>query len=174
MAAVPDQIVLKRHRDLEGRARHPPIRRAILGILVVFLALAVANVFGQHPATSRASTPAATLSVYSPTRVRGGLLYTTRFHVTAKTDLRKVQLVLSPGWFEGMQVNSTVPQPVSEGSDDGDVVFDLGHLGPGKSSIVWVQFQVNPTNVGHRRQDVLLTDGKKTLLRIHRTVTVFP
>ena len=57
MAAVPDQIVLKRHRDLEGRARHPPIRRAILGILVVFLALAVANVFGQHPATSRASTP---------------------------------------------------------------------------------------------------------------------
>jgi hypothetical protein len=174
MADIPDRIVLKRHRDLDGRSSHPWVRRGVLTLLLVILALALANLFGQRPSTSRAETAAATLSVYSPTRVRSGLLYTTRFHVTAKTNLRKVQLVLSPGWFEGMQVNSTVPQPVSEGSDDGDAVFDLGHLAAGRSSIVWVQFQVNPTNVGHRRQDVLLTDGKHTLLRIHRTITVFP
>lgn len=174
MADIPQGIVLKRHRDLDGRSRHPAFRRAALALITALALVALANVFGQRPSTSRAATSAAILSVYSPSRVRGGLLYTTRFHVTARTDLRKVQLVLSPGWFEGMQVNSTVPQPVSEGSDNGDVVFDLGHLGPGKSSIVWVQFQVNPTNVGRRTQDVLLTDGKHTLLRIHRTLTVFP
>jgi hypothetical protein len=170
----PDLIVLTRHRDLVGRRWHPAVRRGLLALVFALLVLALLNVFGQRPATSRAATRAAVLSVYSPSTVRGGLLYTARFHVTARTDLPKVQLVLAPGWFEGMQVNSTVPQPISEGSDNGQVVFDLGHLGPGKSSIVWVQFQVNPTNVGHRSQDVLLTDGKHELLHIDRTITVFP
>lgn len=174
MADIPDRIVLKRHRDLVGRARHPAIRRAVIALLVAFLAVALADVFGQRLDTSRAATPAASLSVESPARARGGLLYTSRFRVTAKTDLRKVQLVLSPGWFEGMQVNSIVPQPVSEGSHDGAVVFDLGHLGPGRSSIVWVQFQVDPTTVTRRNQDVTLTDGKRELLHIHRTITVYP
>ena len=174
MADQPDLIVLNRHRDLVGREADPWIRRAILGVILVIAALGLANVFGQVPLTSRAATPAAIVSVYSPSHVRGGLLYTSRFHVTAQTELRKAQLVLSPGWFEGMQVNSMVPQPVSSGSHDGSVVLDLGHLAKGASYILWIQFQVNPTNVGRRSQDVELTDGSHVLMRIHRTITVFP
>lgn len=174
MAEKPDTIVLKRHRDLVGREWHPWIRRGILSVILAIAALALANVFGQVPLTSRAATPAAIVSVYSPSRVRGGLLFTSRFHVTAQTNLPKVQLVLSSGWFEGMQVNSMVPQPVSFGSHNGSVVLDLGHLAKGASYILWIQFQVNPTNVGRRSQDVELTDGSHVLMRIHRTVTVFP
>ena len=174
VADKPDGIVLKRHRDLVGRERHPPARRALLVLVLVLPVAALFNLFGQRPSTSRAATPAAVLSVYAPSRVRGGLLYTARFHVTAKTNLPKAQLVFAPGWFEGMQINSTVPQPVSQGSANGDVVFDLGHIPAGKSSIVWVQFQVNPTNVGHRSQRIALYDGKRRLLAINRTITVFP
>jgi hypothetical protein len=174
MAAQPDLIVLKRDRDLVGRESDPWVRRVILGVLLVIACLALANVFGQVPLTSRAATSAAIISVYSPSHVRGGLLYTSRFHVTALTNLPKVQLVLSPGWFEGMQVNSMVPQPVSSGSHNGSAVLDLGHLAKGASYILWIQFQVNPTNVGRRSQDVELTDGSHVLMRIHRTITVFP
>jgi len=171
---IPDGIVLKRHRDLAARGRDPWLRRLLLGLVAVLCVVALANVFGQRPATSRAATAAAILSVYSPDRVRGGLLYTARFHVTAKTNLRKAILVLDSGWFEGMQVNSVIPQPVDEGSRNGNVVFDLGHLAAGKSSIVWVQLQVNPTNVGHRSQNVELYDGPNRLFTIHRTITIFP
>ena len=174
VADKPDTIILKRHRDLVGREWHPWVRRVILGLIFVIAAVALANVFGQVPLTSRAATPAAIVSVYSPSHVRGGLLYTSRFHVTALTNLRKAQLVLSPGWFEGMQVNSMVPQPVSSGSHNGSAVLDLGHLAKGASYILWIQFQVNPTNVGRRSQDVDLTDGAHTLIHIHRTITVFP
>jgi hypothetical protein len=174
VADKPDTIVLKRHRDLEGREWHPLIRRVILGVILAIAAVGLANAFGQVPSTSRAATPAAIVSVYSPSHLRGGLLFTSRFHVTAQTNLRKAQLVLSSGWFEGMQVNSMVPQPVSFGSHNGSVVLDLGHLAKGASYILWIQFQVNPTNVGRRSQDVELTDGAHVLMRIHRTVTVFP
>ena len=174
VADKPDLIVLKRHRDLEGRKWHPWIRRVVLSVILAIAAVGLANVFGQVPLTSRAATPAAIVSVYSPSHVRGGLLFTSRFHVTALTNLRKVQLVLSPGWFEGMQVNSMVPQPVSSGSHNGSAILDLGHLAKGASYILWIQFQVNPTNVGRRSQDVELTDGSRVLMRIHRTVTVFP
>jgi hypothetical protein len=37
-----------------------------------------------------------------------------------------------------------------------------------------MQFQVNPTNVGHRSAPVTLMDGDEELLEINRTITVFP
>jgi hypothetical protein len=174
MADKPDGIVLKRHRDLGGRDNHPAIRRTLLALVAALLVVGLLNIFGQVPSTSRAATPAAVLSVYSPTDVRGGLLYTSRFHVTARADLKKALLVLDSGWFEGMQVNSIVPQPIQDASRDGRVVFDLGHIAKGHSSILWIQFQVNPTNVGHRSQNVELDDGPDVISTIHRSITVYP
>jgi hypothetical protein len=170
----PDEIVLTRHRDLAGRKRHPWIRRGLLGLVLALAVVALFNVFGQRPSTSRASIAGATLSVYSPSRVRGGLLYTTRFHITAHSDIKDARLVLDPGWIEGMQVNSMNPQPINEGSRDGWLVLDLGHIPAGGSYIEFVEFQVDPTNVGHRSQAVELDDGQTKLLTVHRTITIFP
>ena len=174
MAAIPEGIVLRRHRDLEGRGWHIWVQRGLLALVATILILGLLNVFGQRPLTSRAENDQAILSVYSPSRVRGGLLYTARFHVTAKTDLKKVTLVLDPGWVEGMQINSINPQPVDEASRDGWIALDLGHIPAGHSVIYFVEFQVNPTNVGHRSQAVELDDQGKRLFVIHRTITIFP
>jgi hypothetical protein len=130
VADIPDRLVIVRDLELRGRLRHAWIRRAFLLAVAALPVVALANVFGQRPATSRAGSTDAVLSVYSPDRVRGGLLYTARFHVTARRDLRKALLVLDPGWVEGMQVNSVNPQPVDEGSRDGRIVLDLGHIAP--------------------------------------------
>jgi hypothetical protein len=176
MAEVPDGLVLKRHRDLEGMGRSGIwIRRACLALIAVVALLGLANVFGQRPSTATADVPAATMAVYAPTAIRGGDFMEARFHVTAKRDLKQAILKLDPGWAEGMSMNTVEPSPVAETSDDGRLSFDLGRIKAGHSFILFLQFQVNPTNVAwHRPQNVELDDGHHVLARIHRTITVFP
>jgi hypothetical protein len=174
VSAQPDSIVLKRDRDLAGRRHEIWIRRAGIVLLTAVVILALVNIFGQRPSTSTAATDAAKLKVYAPARVRSGLLYEARFRITARRELRQATLVLDPGWLEGMSVNTIEPSPTSESSRDGRLSLDLGHIPAGKSFLLFMQFQVLPTNVGHRSQDVALLDGERKLLEIHRTITIFP
>ncbi len=174
MAEAPDYVVLKRHRDLEGRRWHPLVRRALLVLLALLPVLGLINVFGQRPATSKASDPAATLNVYAAERVRGGLLYEARFEIIAKQELKDATLVLSRGWLEGMTVNTIEPAPVGEASRNGSLALDLGHIPAGEKYLLFIQFQVNPTNVGHRSQNVALDDGERRVLSMHRSITVYP
>ena len=176
MAEVPDTLVRKRHRDLDGIFRGAIwVRRGVLAVLTALCALALLNVFGQRPSTGRAETAAATLSVYAPTALRGGDFMEARFHVTAKRDLKKAILKLDPGWAEGMSMNTIEPSPIGEASDDGRLAFEIGHIPAGQSFILFMQFQVNPTNIAwHRPQNVELDDGNTIIARIHRSITVFP
>jgi hypothetical protein len=176
MADVPDTLVLKRHRDLEGMYRSGVwIRRGILGLIALVAILGLLNVFGQRPTTVRHETAAATISLSAPTKVRGGDFMEARFHITAKRDVGKAMLELDPGWAEAMSINTIEPSPVGEASNDGRLSFDLGHIPAGRSFILFMQFQVNPTNVAwHRPQNVTLLDGGRLITTIHRTITVFP
>jgi hypothetical protein len=176
VADVPDSLVLKRHRDLEGMYRSGVwVRRVVLALLAVFAALALANVFGQRPSTVQADVPAATISVYAPTAIRGGDFMEARFHITAKRELKKAILKLDPGWGEGMNMNTLEPSPVDETSDNGRFSFDLGRIAAGHTFLLFMQFQVNPTNVAwHRPQNVELYDGGRLIARLRRTFTVFP
>lgn len=175
MGDIPDQIVLARHRDLKGASRAPWARRAILAAIVLFAVLGLANVFGQRPSTSSAATSAAELTLYAPERLRGGLLFSARFHVHARQELRNAVLVLEPGWLEGMAVNTIEPSPVGEASSDGRLTLQLGHIPKGSSYALYMQFQVNPTNLAWRRNaDVLLEDGSRPILRIHHHYTIYP
>jgi hypothetical protein len=172
--AAPDGIVLKRDRDLEGRDSHPWIRRVLLGLFGVLLVLGLADVFGQATGTTHAATPRAELSLSAPTALRGGLLYTARFEIYARAEIKKATLVLEPGWFENVQVNSYVPQPIADASRDGRIALELGHIAAGKRYLFFLQFQVNPTDVGRRNVSVELDDGQTPLVTIHRTQTVYP
>jgi hypothetical protein len=174
MAAIPDTIVLERDRDLVGREYHPWVRRGLLVVVAIPIVLALFNAFGQRQQTLAAASPAAKLTVNAPPRLRGGLLYTIWFRVDANHELKDAQLVLDPGWFDGMQVNSTNPEPVSEASRDGRIVLDLGHIPAGQSHRTFIELQVDPTTVGRHRQNVELDDGDQTLLVLHHTLTVFP
>jgi hypothetical protein len=170
---VPDQLTLKVNRDREGR-RDVLFRRVALAAILVLLALGLFNVFGQRPATTTADSPAAKLEVHAANRVRGGLYYQARFRVDALRELEKATLVLDPGWSEGTTINTLVPSPVSEASRDGRLVFELGRIPAGQKHVLFLQLQVNPTNVGHRSQNVRLFDGDELLATVERTVTVFP
>jgi hypothetical protein len=172
--SAPDSIVLKRDRDLEGRGHELWVRRSLFALLPLVGVLALLNLFGQRPQTTTAGVERAGLKVYAPARVRSGVLFEARFHVTAKQELKKATLVLDPGWLEGMTLNTIEPSPLDESSANGRLSLELGHVPAGESYLLFLQFQVDPTNVGHRSQTVELFDGQERLLTIHRTITIFP
>ena len=175
MAGVPDQIVLKRDRDLENRGWEIWVRRGLFALLPLTSLLALLNLFGQQPSTTTTNAAgAASLKLFAPSTVRSGLLWEARFHITAQRDLKQATLVLSPGWLEGMSVNTIEPSPVGEASNNGRLSLQLGHIPAGESHLLFLQFQTNPTNLGHRDASVTLKDGDTTLLHVHRTITIFP
>src|SRR5689334_5275903 len=175
MADVPDSIVLKRDRDLEGRHSDAWVRRGLMALIAAVPVIALFNVFGQRPDTHTLVGPAASMKIYAPSKLRGGLLYEARFHITARQDIKDAYLVLGPGWAEGMSINTIEPSPVSEASNSGRLSFELGHIGAGKSYIQFMQLQVNPTNVAFdREQTVWLNDGQDRLLTYSRDVNIFP
>jgi len=172
---IPETLVLKRNRDLAGMRRWPWPRWVILTLMALFSLLGLLNVFGQRPSGVSADSAKAKLTLYAPTKLRGGLLFSARFHISAHQELKNAALVLDPGWAEGMAINTIEPSPVGEASKNGRLSFQLGHVPAGQAFILFMQFQVNPTNVAwHRPQNVELDDGNSRLLTIDRDVNIYP
>jgi hypothetical protein len=173
VADTPAFLTLAGNRDRAGSVE-VHVRRVLVTLLALFLLAGLLNVFGQRPETSTAGTSAASLKVYAPARLRSGLYAEARFTIDAHEDVKDAMLVLDSGWAEGITINTIEPSPLGEASRNGKLVFDLGHIPAGQTYILFMQLQINPTNVGHRSQNVALYDGDKFLTSIDRTITVFP
>lgn len=176
MSSAPDGIDLARHRDAVSTSRvRGSFRYAVLGAVFVLLALALANVFGERATASEAESDAARLEVSAPTAVRGGLFFQSRFRIEARRLIEHATLVLDPGWQEELSINTIEPTPIGEASRDGRLALDFGAVRPGRTVVAYLQFQVNPAQFFARRsQGVTLADGEEELLRIDRTLSVFP
>lgn len=174
VADVPQYLALRRNRDLVGRQRQPWSRRLLVCLLVAFPAVGLANVFGQSPVSSVAVAPIARLQVVAADRLRGGLLGQQKFRVTAYRAIKQATLVLDRGWIDGFQMNTIVPYPLGQSDRGGRLAMDFGHLPAGATLTVRIEFQVNPTLVGSRPQGVELDDGEQPIVRVNRTLTVFP
>lgn len=174
MAEIPDELVLRRHRDLEGRRNGIQARRVLVVVLAAFLVAGLLNVFGQRPGTTTIRTSAATLELSAPSHLRGGLLYGAIFTIRARRTLQHPALVFSPSWAAMQQMNTIEPSPVNETSHDGELTLSLGKIPGGSTHKLFMQFQVDPTSVGRRAADVTLYDGSTRLIHIDRTITVYP
>jgi hypothetical protein len=162
----------RRHVERVSHSAWP--RRVLIVILAAACVLALLNVFGQRATLSRTDGSAASLSVQSPDRLRGGLVYTSQITVTAHQRIGDLRVFLSSGWFRGMTFNGAVPQANNQSSTAQGVVFDYGSLDAGEQFPIWISWQTNPVTVGSRSQDVVVYDGANTLVTMHRPVFVFP
>jgi hypothetical protein len=174
VAQAPQTLTLKTNRDRRHWWQSPWLRRVLLLAPSALVVLALLNVFGQRMVTDRATSPTATLAVSAPERARSGLIYAARFRVVALTDVKQATLVLDQGWADGYTVNGQAPQPVTQGSSDGRLVYGFGHIPAGHTLAFWLSLQVNPTTVGRHWQSVRLYDGKKLLVTVRRSVFIFP
>jgi hypothetical protein len=146
----------------------------LLLIPLALVVLGLADVFGQKPVTSSATVPAARLVVNAPTHARSGLIYAARFRIYATQALKNATLVIAPGWADGYTVNGQAPQPLTQGSSNGQLVYGFGHVPAGQQLTFWLSLQVNPTTIGHHTQTVWLYDGKTLLTVLHRSIFIFP
>ena len=174
MADTPDRIIPARHIELRSVGFHRPIRYALLLLVGVFLVLGLVNVFGQTPETVNATNAKADMELFAPSHLRGGLLYEARFTIHANEKLKHAVLSLAPGWSESQQMNTIEPAPVAQTSRNGNLIFTLGPIDKSAEFVLFIQFQVNPTNVGRRDADVTLYDGNTALLSIKRKITIYP
>jgi hypothetical protein len=160
--------------DASGQDRGLWARRAVIALFCVIAALALLDRFGQSTTESEAAGPGARMTLAAPEVVRGGLFFQSRVEIHALREIRYPHIVLDDGWVEGMQVNSIEPQPASELSRDGRVVLTYDKLEPGDDLRIWFQFEVDPTNTGHRSYGIELDDEAARVVRLSPTITVLP
>jgi hypothetical protein len=173
VADLPQHLTLAKNRDRDEQLELAA-RRVFFAVLAALAVVALFNVFGQRPTTTTADSPVAELEVFAPSALRGGIYYEGRFTVRAREEIENTTLVFDSGWTEQLQINTIEPSPIGEASRDGRLALDFGHLAAGRKLVVYLQYQVNPTNVGRRSQDVELHDGETLLAEADRTLTVFP
>jgi hypothetical protein len=162
------------YRDLAGRGAHPWARRVLLTLLAAIPVLALIGVFGQRAIRTQVSAPAATLTISAPKSVRGGLLFQSKITVLARRKLSQPKLVLSPGFLDGLTVNTIEPNASQELSRNGNLVLEYDAVPAGQRLTVWIQYQVNPTNVGSQTQRLELDDGVSPIATITRRLRAFP
>ena len=173
MADFPEHLDTGRHRDPSGLAELVA-RRVLMALLAALALAALLGAFGQSPQGSSAAAERATLEVSAPERLRGGLFFQGRFTVRAHGAIENATLVLGRGWRENMHINTIEPAPTEEASRGDDLMLSFGPLADGDELVLYMQFQVNPTNVGRRSADVALYDGDELLARVDRTLTIYP
>jgi hypothetical protein len=172
---LPDGLRRERSSDRRYPDAATWLRRALLVVPAVLAILGLANVFGQRATESEASAPAADLRVDAPADLRGGLMFQVRIQVLAHRRISHPVLIFSHAWFESMTQNAVNPQPSAGSSVDDRPAFEFSPVAAGHRATYWFQFQVNPTNVGWRRNEtVTLADGHTTLATVHRTLTIYP
>jgi hypothetical protein len=174
VADVPEQIDLERHRELTSLGFNRPVRYVLLTLLVAFVLLGLLNVFGQRSSTMTARSASADLELQAPSHLRGGLLFQARFTVRAHRKLDHAVLQLEPGWMENITINTIEPSPLAQTSRNGSLVLTLGPVDAGDHFTLYMDFQVNPVNVGRRSAGVILYDGDERLVHIDRKISVFP
>ena len=121
VAPAPQTLTLKTNRDRQNWWQSQWLRRGLLLVPSALVVAGLMNLFGQRPATARATTASARLAVTAPTHARSGLIYAARFRVDALRELKQATLVLDQGWADGYTVNGQAPQPVTQGSSDGRI-----------------------------------------------------
>jgi hypothetical protein len=174
VTGLPDHLDRSAHVDLHGRNLEPWFRRVGLVLLLAACALGLANFFGQHTRVVSVDAAAAKLTVETPRAARGGLIYQAIFRIDAHRDLVKPTLVLDPGWFDGLTINTVQPDSVSWGHRSGRNTVALGPIAAGDHFVLRFQYQVNPTVLGHRTQNVVLADGESTLATLEHAQTIYP
>jgi hypothetical protein len=171
---LPDHLDRSGHVDLHGRNIEPWFRRAGLLVLLGICALGLANVFGQHTHVLSADSSAAKLTVETPGAARGGLIYQSIFTIEAHEDLSEPTLHLEHGWFDGLTINTVQPDAVEWGQREERNTLKLPAIAPGEKFVLRLQYQVNPTVLGRRSQDVVLMDAGTELVRLDHAQTLFP
>ncbi len=146
-----------------------------LGILALILGVALSGLLGGAPApTERVDTPAATLAVTTPDRLRNGMFFETRVEVLAKRPVADAVIAFPAGYWRDLTVNTMIPGPAEEEYRGGEFRFHFGPLAAGDQLEFKIDGQINPARIGGSGGRVRLLDGEAELAALPLSLTVIP
>lgn len=167
------QGINKGHLSTKGWHKHAN-PASVIGIGVL-LAAALAGVFGGQPHPTRTiETPSATVTLQFPEILRNGEFFEMRATIKAKKPFKDVRLGISSTYWRDLTINTMIPGPSEEKSEDGQFRFSYGPLNKGESVTVKIDGQVNPPMSAGTEGQLTLLDGDVVVASRPLNLRVYP
>ena len=144
-------------------------------VLGALMALAMTGLLAgarTPPETVRAA--AAELQVTMPRTLRNGEFFEMDVAVTARAPIADATIVLPPGLWRDMTINTMIPAASEEEFKDGAFRFRYGALKAGERLAVKIDGQINPPLTWGTRGAVTLYDGDRRLAELPVRIRVLP
>jgi hypothetical protein len=143
--------------------------------LALFLGLAAFGIFGGQPHPTRViETPAARLTLQFPEILRNGEFFEMRATIEAKQPFDDLQMGISSEYWRDLTINTMIPAPSEEKSENGRYLFSYGPLSPGDRLTIKIDGQINPPMSAGTRGRLTLMDGDTVVLATPVKLRVFP
>ncbi len=147
------------------------------GVIVIaaFLGIALSGGFGGQPHPARTvETPSAKISLELPARLRNGMFFEMRAEVTAKRRFDDMTIAISKSYFRDLTINTMIPAPAEEKSEDSQFVFSYGAVAAGDVLDIKIDGQINPPLFAGTAGTLTIRDGDETVSAIPVKLTVLP
>jgi hypothetical protein len=114
------------------------------------------------------------LSIETPAIIRNGEIFETRIGVVANRPVDDLVLAVSPSLWRDITINSMIPAPADEKSEQGEYRFSYGPVAAGDRIDVKIAGQVNPALFAGTTGRIAVMDGDRTLAAQPLSMRVLP
>jgi len=153
-------------------------RHASPGSVLLLSALLIAaalGYFGGQPHPPRTiARPAATINMEFPEVLRNGQFFEMRAKIRTKQDFTDLRVGISTAYWHDLTINSMVPAPEKETTENGEYRFSFGPVKAGEEIVIKIDGQINPSMFAGTRGQITLLDGDKILSAAPVELSVLP
>lgn len=167
----PDGIRREHERAQAGLARHANL---VPIVVLSLLMLAALTGFAGREATVTVRGAGATASWHAPELIRNGEFFEIRLAITAERAIGNLTIEVPASVWEDVTINTIIPGPGDESSQDGAFSFGYGLLEAGATFLLKVDGQINPDIFGPNAGTVRILDGEEELVAIPVRIEVLP
>lgn len=170
--SVPDGIESHQlHRAGGSGLQRWPFGTAVLGALLAI------SFFGAYGDVQELSDSGADVQfvVQGPSIIRNGEFFEMLLLLEAARDIQNLVILVESDLWRDMTVNTLLPAPAEETFVNGAFAFDFGMLESGKSLLVKIDGQVNPSHGPSANEgEISVADYRSPLASVNFKMEVLP
>jgi hypothetical protein len=171
--SFPDNLDETHVAGSPGRDRIASVIALVL--LTILLGTAFTGVLGGWPSrTAQIVAPSVTLSVKTPRTLRNGMFFETEIAVTPRRPVQDLTIAVDRSLWKDFTVNTMIPAAADETFEDGRYRFSYGAVEAGKSLVVKIDSQINPSLIGGTAGGLAVYDGDTLLTELPISIEVRP